>query len=99
VRAEQALAELRRLLQGALAAAPALRFMSTEALAEALRRRDPTLVDVRLAARVRAFILRAATHHRLRKLAWASGLALAAAALLAIASASLRRQAEARARQ
>jgi len=86
---EHALAELRRLLHGALLAAPSLRFMSTEALAEALRRRDPALVDARLPARVRAFILRAATHRRLRVLAWVSGLALAAAALLAIASGSL----------
>ena len=84
---EHALAELRRLLQGALLAAPSLRFMSTEALAEALVARDPSLVDPRLAARARAFILRAATQHRLRKLAWVSGLALIAAAVLAVASA------------
>lgn len=92
---EHALAELRRLLHGALSAAPSLRFMSTEALAEALRRRDPELVDARLGARVRAFIQRAATHRRLRILAWVSGLAFVAAALLVIASASLPRRAQA----
>ena len=87
----RSLDELRRLLQGALRAAPGLHFMSTEELAEALRRRDPAFVDTRLAARLRAFVLRAATQRRLRRLAWASGLALAAAALLAIASAWLSR--------
>jgi hypothetical protein len=89
--AARCLDELRRLLQGALSAAPGLRFMSTEELAEALRRRDPAFVDRRVAARVRAFVLRAATHRRLRKLAWTRGLALAAVALLAIASAWLSR--------
>jgi len=85
--AEASLAELRRLLRVAVAEIPRLRFMSTEALAEALVARDPLLLDLRLAARVRAFILRAATQHRLRKLAWLSGLALVAAAVLAVASA------------
>ena len=89
--AARSLYELRRLLQGALSAAPGLHFMSTEELAEALRQRDPAFVDMRLAVRLRAFVLRAATHRRLRKLAWASGLALAAAALLAIASALMPR--------
>jgi hypothetical protein len=85
--AVRSLDELRRLLQGALAAAPGLHFMATEELADALRRCDPEFVDTRLAARLRAFVLRAATHRRLRKLAWASGFAFAAAALLAIATA------------
>jgi len=87
--AERSLAEVRLLLQGALAATPDLRFISTEALAEALRLRDPAFVDSRLAARLRAFVVRAATHSRLRKLAWASGLALVAAAVFAVASALL----------
>jgi hypothetical protein len=82
-----ALGEVRLLLQGALAASSSLRFMSTEALAEALRLRDPALVDSRLGARIRIFILRAATHARLRKLAWASGLALVAAVVLVMTSA------------
>lgn len=88
--AQASFAELRRLLQIALETTQRLRFMSPEALADALVARDPSLVDLRLAARVRAFILRAATQHRLRKLAWLTGLALVAVVVLAIASASLR---------
>lgn len=87
---ETSLAELRRLLQGALAALPELRFMSTEALAQGLVARDPALIDRRLAARVRAFVLRASTQDRLRRLAWCSGLALVAAVLLAASTALLR---------
>jgi hypothetical protein len=60
--------------------------MSTEALAGALRSRDPALIDTRRAARVRAVVLRAATHPRLRKLAWISGLAIAGAAAFGIAT-------------
>ena len=85
-RTDQAFGELDRLLAGALAAIPQLRFMSTEALAVALRTRNPALVDRRPAARLRTFILRAATLHRLRKLAWLSGLALPAVAVFAAAS-------------
>jgi len=88
--AQASFAELRRLLQVSLQKTRQLRFMSTEALADALVARDPSLVDLRLAARVRAFILRAATQHRLRKLAWFTGLALVAVVVLAIVSASLR---------
>jgi hypothetical protein len=84
--AEASMVELRRLLHGALAANPRLRFLSTEALAEALRSGDPALIERRLAARLRAFVLRAAAHPRLRKLAWLSGLALVAAAVLALTS-------------
>jgi hypothetical protein len=91
--AEHAYAELRRLLRGALAAIPALRFMSTEALAQAMIAGDSQLIDWRLAARVRALVLRAATQPRLRKLAWFSGLALVAAAALAVATALLPRPA------
>lgn len=88
--AERSLAELQKLLQSALVALPELRFMSTEALAEAMVRRDPALIEARLAARLRCFVQRAATLSRLRKLAWISGLALPAAAAFAIASALLR---------
>ena len=87
--AERSLAELRHLVQGARAAMPGLRFMSTEGLADALLARDPALVDWRLAARVRAFVMRAATHSRIRKLAWMSGIALVAAVAFAISSALL----------
>ena len=91
---EASLIELRRLLQSALAAFPELRFMSTEALAQALVCRDPALIDRRLAARLRAFVLRASTRDRLRTLAWCSGLALVAAVLLAASTALLRHAAD-----
>jgi hypothetical protein len=94
--AERSLAELGRLLEGAVATIPGLRFMSTESLADALRRRDPALVDARRAARIRAFVLRAATERRLRKLAWATGLAVAAAAALGVATLLLRQPQRAR---
>jgi hypothetical protein len=89
--AERSLAELRRLLQGAQSAMPGLRFMSTEALAAALVDRDPALIELGYAARVRALIIRAASHSRLRKLAWISGLALPAVVALAVVSALLPR--------
>ena len=84
--AERSLAELDRLLGGALAALPGLRFMSTQELAEALSAGDPSVVDRRLSARVRCFVRRAAMESRLRKLAWISGLAFVAAAAFAVAS-------------
>ena len=86
--------ELRRLLADALAATPGLRFLSTEALGNALAAGDPALVDRRPAARVRALVLRAATAPRLRRLAWVSGLALPAVLAYAIATALLRRPVE-----
>lgn len=84
--ADRALGELDRLLAAVVAKIPRVRFMSTEALAGALRSRDPALIDTRRAARVRAVVLRAATHPRLRKLAWISGLAIAGAAAFGIAT-------------
>lgn len=89
--AERSFAELERVLRLALAAIPNLRFMSTEALAEAFRSREPELIDDRLAARLRALVLRAAAEPRLRKLAWLSGLALAGWVVLLLASARLTR--------
>ena len=86
VEADRALDELDRLLADALTTIPGLRFMSTEALADALRTRDPALVDRRPTARMRTFILRAVTQRRLRKLAWLSGLALPALAVYGVAS-------------
>jgi hypothetical protein len=83
---DRSLDELDRLLAGALATIPQLRFMSTETLAGALLARDPALVDLRFAARLRAFLLRASTQHRLRKLAWISGLALPAVVAFGVAS-------------
>jgi hypothetical protein len=90
VEADASFVELRRVLEGARDSIPRLRYLSTLELAEALRVRDPALVDRRLAARVRALVLRAATQPRLYKLAWITGLAAVAAAALAIATASLR---------
>lgn len=89
--AEGSAAELERLLRLALAAIPDLRFMSTAALAEAIKSRKPELTDHRLAARLRALVARAATEPRLRKLACISGLALVAGALYIFASALLPR--------
>lgn len=86
-RSERSLSEVRRLLQLSLQRIPRLRFMSTETLALALAEPRSGLVDRRLAARIRALVLRAATIPRLRKLAWLSGLALPAALALAISSA------------
>ena len=87
----RSLDELDRLLAGSLATIPKLRFMSTETLAGALLARDPALLDRRFAARLRAFLLRASTHHRLRKLAWISGLALPAMVMFGVASMLLKR--------
>jgi len=84
--AERSLAELRRLLQLSLERIPRLRFMSTETLALALTEQRSRLIDRRLAARIRALVLRASTIPRLRKLAWLSGLALPAMLALAISS-------------
>lgn len=82
--AERSLHELVRLVREALEEFPQLRFMSTESLARALASRDPGLIDRRIAARIRAFVLRGASDHRLRKLAWASGLAMLALIALGI---------------
>lgn len=84
--AADALAELRRLLETAIAEIRDLRFMSTEALAAILRAGDPAFVDRRWSARIRAFVRRAAAVPRLRKLAWVTGLAVPAIALYAAAS-------------
>jgi hypothetical protein len=88
-KAQRALAEVERLLALARRSVPGLRFMSTAALGDALRMADPALVDRRAAERLRAWILRAAGEHRLRKLAWATGLAIPALVLLALICALL----------
>ncbi|PWG62673.1 hypothetical protein [Sediminicurvatus halobius] len=77
---QRSLAELDRLLDWAGAALPDVRFMSCQELAAAYRRRDPTLVDRHAAARLRVTLRRLSGHGRLRKLAWATGLALPAMA-------------------
>lgn len=85
--AARSVEELELLLRGALSRIPGLRFVSTEALADAIAAGDRRWIDRRFGARLRAFVLRAATVSRLRKLAWVTGLALPALAALALASA------------
>jgi hypothetical protein len=75
--AQSALDELRKLLQAALAAFPALRFMSTAELAQQYRERS-SLVENRAMTRLHFLIRRLAEVSRLRKLAWATGAALPA---------------------
>ena len=87
--AQRSTSEVKELLAEALRTFPRLRFMSTEELGLALASRDTELVDTRFAALMRAFVLRAASAPRLRKLAWVSGLALPAVAALAISTALL----------
>jgi hypothetical protein len=72
-----ALEELRKVLQGALAAFPNVRFMSTAELAQQYRERS-SLVDDRPGTRLHFLIRRLATESRLRKLAWMTGAALPA---------------------
>lgn len=85
--ARRSIAELVKLLRTALADVPRLRFVSTESLAQAIVSRDPSLIDPRFSARLRALVLRAATASRLRKFAWMTGLAVPAAVVLLAASA------------
>lgn len=74
-RARNALDELRKLVQAALAAFPGLRFMSTAELAQQYRERS-SLVENRTTMRLHFLIRRLAEQSRLRKLAWATGAAL-----------------------
>jgi len=74
---EQALGEVKRLLEGARAIFPALRFMSTAELARDCRERS-ALIERKTSARLHFLIRRLAGVSRLRKLAWATGAALPA---------------------
>ena len=74
---QNALDEMRALLQAALAVLPALRFMSTADLAREYRDRS-ALVERRVGPRLHYLIRRLAEVSRLRKLAWATGAALPA---------------------
>ena len=74
---QRTLGEVKHLLEGARAAFPALRFMSTAELARHCRDRS-VLVERRTRARVHFLIRRLAGVSRLRKLAWATGAALPA---------------------
>jgi hypothetical protein len=74
---QRALDEVKKLLEAARAAFPALRFMSTAELARHCRDRS-TLVERETSTRVHFLIRRLAGVSRLRKLAWATGAALPA---------------------
>jgi hypothetical protein len=73
-RTADALAEVGRLLGLALGMFPTLRFMSTQELATALRRRDPSVVTSDLRRRVHAWLSRLAEGPRLRRVAMLTGL-------------------------
>jgi hypothetical protein len=79
-KAGRSLAELDRLLAGALARWPSLRFMSSAELARHYLEHT-ALLERRLLPRLHCFVLRLARVSRLRKLAVASGVALPAALL------------------
>jgi hypothetical protein len=83
-RAAAALGELDRLLATALGQFPRLRFMSAAELAAALRERRSDVVEGALRHRLNAWLARAGRLPRLRKLAWATGLAVPAGLVLAL---------------
>jgi hypothetical protein len=83
-RAAAALAELDRLLAAALLRFPRLRFMSAAELAATMREQRPDVVERSLRRRLNAWLGRAARLPRMRKLAWATGLALPASLMLAL---------------
>ena len=72
----QALREFEQLLSSIQRMRPDTVFLSTEALADRLRDRDPTLCDSALGVRMHYAVLRLAQIHRLRKLTWLSGAVL-----------------------
>ena len=74
---QHALGEVKQLLEGAGAVFPALRFMSTAELARHCRDRSP-LIERKKSTRVHFLIRRLAGVSRLRKLAWATGVAFLA---------------------
>ena len=69
--------EVSRLLEAACAQLPTLRFMSTAELAREYRGRTD-LVATGISTRIHFLLRRLAASSRLRKLAWASGVALPA---------------------
>lgn len=75
------LEETERLLATALARIPSLRFMSSEELGEAMRRRDADLVEHRVSVRLVFWLRRLAALGRLRKIAWLTGLVVPAGLL------------------
>ena len=73
--AQNAIDEVRLLLEALPSTFPSVRFMSTAELARQLRERSG-LVDRRIGTRVQVLIRRIASIPRLRKLAWLTGAAL-----------------------
>lgn len=71
--AKVALGELDRLLELTTRTFPGVAFLSTEELAERIRRTDPSLVERKLASRLHVWLRRVWRLPRMRKLAWASG--------------------------
>ncbi|HUX65313.1 hypothetical protein [Sulfuricella sp.] len=74
--ANAALRELDNLLGKACAAYPALRFLSTQEIAEAMARKDTELTETRLHPRLRAWLARIHALPRFAKLARLTGLVL-----------------------
>lgn len=74
--ADAALHELDRLLGEACAAYPALRFLSTQEIAEAMAQNDAMLIETSLRPRLRAWLARIRALPRFWKLARLSGLVL-----------------------
>ena len=71
---EAALGELNRLLAEACARYPALRFFSTQEIAEAMAGKDSAMIETELRPRLRAWLARIRTLPRFWKLARLSGL-------------------------
>lgn len=86
--AQQAIAELDRLLRAALRAFPGLVFLSTEELASRMRRNDPWLIETGFAARLHVWLRRLWQAGRLRRLGYITG-AIVPAWLLYTATRSL----------
>lgn len=76
--ADQAFAELHGLLGQALKRYPNLLFMGTAQLVERMLNQDPSFIENRLSSRVQIWLQRLMQEERLPKLAWITGLALAA---------------------
>lgn len=88
VDAARAVAELDRLLAGALRAYPGLRFLTSAELGDRVAACEPELVHRHVVPRLAACIARLARIPRLRKFAWITGLALPFWALYWLAGSS-----------
>ncbi|MHB1246453.1 MAG: hypothetical protein ACYCZH_08415 [Sulfuriferula sp.] len=74
--ADAALRELDRLLKEASIAYPALCFLSTQEIAEAMASKDTKLIETSLRPRLRAWLARIHTLPRFTKLTWLAGMVL-----------------------